>query len=135
MGKEFDKLDSLLDKLKKTADLLKAEGDSLYHIHQDGQRITSKPKTLKDIHETHGGVRSLESQGFLVKPHTPTKPAASPKLLKFNEHGQWELTKGCDEMRAKIGEEAIAEEKKKAEAEAKKGEGINGPGTGAGSSL
>lgn len=62
--------------------------------------------------------------------------APSEELIKFNEHGQWELNKGCDEMRAKIGEKEIAEEKKKADKkEAKKGEGINGPGTGAGSSL
>ena len=61
--------------------------------------------------------------------------APTNELIKFGAHGQWELTKGCDEQRAEIGEDVIAREKKKAEEKAEKGEGINGPGTGAGSSL
>ncbi len=35
-----------------------------YHIHQGSARITSKPLTIKEIDEKHGGVKKLEGAGY-----------------------------------------------------------------------
>lgn len=68
----------------------KAESnEDLYHIHKNGYRITSEPMTLRDIHEKHGGVKKLESDGFRVIQH-------KPEQIKLHKNGQWELDKSYD---------------------------------------
>jgi hypothetical protein len=62
----------------------KGEGEDLYHIHENGVKITSTPMTLKDIHEKHGGVKKLESSGFRVIQHKPEE-------VKIAKNGQWSL--------------------------------------------
>jgi hypothetical protein len=56
----------------------------MYHIHQNGMKITSQPMTLKDIHEKHGGVQKLESAGYRVVPH-------KPESVSVKKNGQWSL--------------------------------------------
>ena len=69
----------------------KAEGnEDLYHIHENGVKITSEPMTLKEIHEKHGGVKKLESNGFRVIQH-------KPEQIKLNKNGQWELDKSYEQ--------------------------------------
>jgi hypothetical protein len=60
------------------------KSQDLYHIHQNGMKITSTPMSLKDIHEKHGGVQKLENAGFKVMPH-------KPEQISFKKNGQWEL--------------------------------------------
>lgn len=62
----------------------KEEGKDLYHIHQNGMKITSAPMTLQDIHTKHGGVQKLENSGFRVVPH-------KPEQITIKKNGQWEL--------------------------------------------
>ena len=42
------------------------KSEDTYHLHVDGQQITDKPLTLKEIHEKHGPVPKLESSGVRV---------------------------------------------------------------------
>lgn len=67
----------------------KDENQDLYHIHENGVKITSEPMTLKDIHEKHGGVKHLESNGFRVIQH-------KPEQIKLNKNGQWSLDKSYE---------------------------------------
>jgi hypothetical protein len=63
----------------------KDEGSQdLYHIHQNGMKITAHPLSLKDIHEKHGGVKKLESAGYRVIPH-------KPESVSIKKNGQWSL--------------------------------------------
>lgn len=48
--------------------------DQLYHIRYQGNRITNKPKSLKEIQQIHGNVKELESKGYrLVHQDTAKK--------------------------------------------------------------
>jgi len=62
----------------------KGESPTLYHIHQNGQRITDKPMSLSELHDKHGGVKKLENSGFRVIEH-------KPEQVSFKKNGQWEL--------------------------------------------
>lgn len=64
----------------------KGEGEDLYHIHENGKKITSEPMTLKDIETKHGGVKKLEGSGFRVVQHKPEQMAVA-------KNGQWSLEK------------------------------------------
>lgn len=69
----------------------KEEGSKdLYHIHQNGMKITSAPMTLQDIHTKHGGVKKLESSGYRVVPH-------KPEQVSIKKNGQWELDEKSEE--------------------------------------
>lgn len=54
-------------------DIEKADREAekyLYHIHDGPYRITSKPLSIQEINEKHGGVKKLESSGFRLVRHT-----------------------------------------------------------------
>lgn len=66
--------------------MTKDEGSKdLYHIHENGVKITSTPMDLQEIQEKHGGVKKLESNGFRVVQHVPTEK------ISFKKNGQWEI--------------------------------------------
>lgn len=52
---------------------------SLYHIHQNGYKITDKPLTVQEITKRHGGIKHLENNGFRLIRHNPTE-VAKPKV-------------------------------------------------------
>jgi hypothetical protein len=58
--------------------------ETMYHIHQDGQRLTDKPLSISEINEKHGGVKNVESAGFLLVPSKKEK-------LTMAKNGQWSL--------------------------------------------
>lgn len=66
------------------AQIVMQKAEDLYHIHENGMKITSEPMTLKDIHEKHGGVQKLESNGYRVVPHKLEE-------VKIAKNGQWSL--------------------------------------------
>lgn len=68
------------------ASLVMQKAEDLYHIHENGMKITDEPMTLKDIHEKHGGVKKLESNGYRVIQHKPEE-------VKIAKNGQWSLDK------------------------------------------
>lgn len=68
------------------AQIVMQKAEDLYHIHENGMKITSEPMTLKDIHEKHGGVQKLESNGYRVIQHKPEE-------VKIAKNGQWSLDK------------------------------------------
>jgi hypothetical protein len=53
---------------------LNKEEQDLYHIHMEGQRITDKPMTYKELETKHGPVKRIESvPGQRVIPVKPGK--------------------------------------------------------------
>lgn len=52
---------------------------SVYHIHQNGLKITDKPLTVQEINKRHGGIQHLENNGFRLVRHNPTE-VAKPKV-------------------------------------------------------
>lgn len=63
----------------------KSEQDGMmYHIHQDGHRITDTPLSINQINEKHGGAKKLEGAGFLLVPVKKEK-------LTMAKNGQWSL--------------------------------------------
>jgi hypothetical protein len=87
-------------KKKVVKDLEKDDSpEQLYHIRHEGNRITNKPQSLKQINEVHGNTKDLESKGFrLVHHNPPLKPMGKTEEIiqkfeffnrianKFNQH-------------------------------------------------
>jgi len=73
-----------------------SSGDGLYHIHTDGMRVTSKPLSLKQINETHGGVKRLEANGHRVVPFKG--PLNKKEILKIVSDENWSSFKKKEEL-------------------------------------
>lgn len=84
-GKPFDPDKKIVATPKKTlvGKNMEKGAKDLFHIHADGNRISSKPQSLDRIKETHGDVRSIERQGFKLVPH---KEDATPKKKKLGKY-------------------------------------------------
>lgn len=73
-------LQKLIKEFQNAKDVAKSESegdlekaDKLYHIHQDGYRITDEPKPMSEIIAQHGPVKKLEAAGFRLHPVEPSK--------------------------------------------------------------
>lgn len=76
--------------IKKEENMQKDE--PLYHLHEGGQQITDKPKTMRDIIQDHGSVKRLENSGIRIVRHSEVKKSEDmQEVLKTHANGQWEL--------------------------------------------
>jgi hypothetical protein len=72
VSNNVNKINNLVKVLVKTVD---STGGPLYHIKKDGYQITSEPLSLRQINNTHGGVKKLEASGHVLVPHAEIKKA------------------------------------------------------------
>ena len=61
---------------------VKAFPKKLYHIHNDGEKITDKPMSLEEIHNLWGGVKRLEAAGHILVPHEEKEKDKAEKAAK-----------------------------------------------------
>lgn len=55
--------------VQKPKETFDPEGKGLYHIHQDGFRLTDNPVSLRDIRNKYGSVKDFEGLGYRLVPH------------------------------------------------------------------
>jgi hypothetical protein len=69
------KVKSNIEKINELIKAIDTTGGPLYHIHKDGYRITTEPLSLRQINNTHGGIKRLEASGHTLVPHEEVEKA------------------------------------------------------------
>ncbi len=96
-------------------------------------------RKFETIEELDAFADRLRKTREILKKAVKMMEAPTNELIKFNNHGQWELTKNKSlDYQGKGNRKKFDDDKEGVSQDihlAEKGEGINGPETGAGSSL